>query len=315
VNLSLGTSTSAQTGNDTLSQVEGVIGSAAADTLTGDGNANYLDGGGANDTINGGGGADTLTGGAGADTIDGGDGDDTIIYTFGDGVDVLYNGGIGNDTLRINGTAGANTLTSTWDGARLTSFNGTALQNIEAVRADLLDGSDRLSYAGTLAAFGVTVNLATNTATGYASIANIENVTGGAGADSITGNDNANDLDGGNGADTLDGGAGDDNLGGGGANDVLIGGLGNDVMAGGGGLDTFVFSGAFGSDTISDFDENPTGGQDLLDISAFGVTAATFASLVNIAQVGANVVITINGQTITLLGETAANITSADFIL
>jgi actin-like ATPase involved in cell morphogenesis len=46
-----------------------------------------------------------------------------------------------------------------------------------------------------------------------------------------------------------------------------------------------------------------------------GVTAANFASLVTIAQQGTNVVVTIGGQTITLVGETTANITISDFLV
>ena len=43
-------------------------------------------------------------------------------------------------------------------------------------------------------------------------------------------------------------------------------------MNGGAGNDTFVFGPGFGADTINGFDANPTGGQDLLDISDLGVT-------------------------------------------
>jgi Ca2+-binding RTX toxin-like protein len=95
----------------------------------------------------------------------------------------------------------------------------------------------------------------------------------------------------------------------------MIGGLGNDTMNGNGGNDRFVFSGAFGNDVINGFDSNPTGGQDTLDVRDLGVTAANFASLVTIAQQGANVLVTINGQTITLAGETAANVTISDFLV
>ena len=52
-------------------------------------------------------------------------------------------------------------------------------------------------------------------------------------------------LNGGRGADTLDGGAGDDRL---------NGGAGNDVLTGGGGADVFQIRGAYGVETITDFD-------------------------------------------------------------
>nr|WP_135210601.1 peroxidase family protein [Vitreimonas flagellata] len=316
VNVSTGSATSAQTGTDSLSGIEGIIGSFGADNITGDTNANIIDGGDSADVINGGAGNDTLSGGAGnGDVVNGGAGNDLIIYNFGDGTDSSYDGGADVDTLRINGTTAANTLTAVWNGARLTNANGTTLINIEAVNADLLGGVDRLDYTGTGAGNGVTVDLGAGSASGFSAIAGIENVTGGAGNDSILGDGGANDLDGAGGSDTLNGGGGNDNLNGGGGSDTLIGGLGNDDLNGGAGNDTFVFSGAFGADRITGFDENPTGGQDLLDISALGVTAANFAASVTIVQQGADVLVTINGQTITLLGETVANITASDFLL
>ena len=155
------------------------------------------------------------------------------------------------------------------------------------------------------------------TASGFSSIANIENVTGGSGNDTLLGNDADNDLLGGanGGADTLNGRGGADNLAGGSGNDILIGGAGNDTMNGGNNLDTFAFAAGFGADTITGFDSNPVGGQDVLDISALGITAATFAANVSIAQQGASVVVTIGGDTITLLGQSLANVTIADFLL
>lgn len=317
VNLALGTATSAQTGTDTLSGVEGVVGSFGIDTLTGDGGANMLDGGNGGDTLNGGGGNDTLIGGAGGDTINGDAGDDLIVYTFGDGTDVIYDGGANTDTVRVNGTAATNNLTVIYNGSTITSFQGIALVNVEALSADLAGGNDRLSYAGTLAAFGVSVDLLAGTASGFSTLANIENVTGGSGNDTILGNDGDNDLNGGanGGADTLNGRGGVDNLVGGAGNDILIGGAGNDTMNGGANADTFAFSAGFGADTITGFDANPVGGQDLLDISALGITAATFAANVSIAQVGGTVVVTIGGDTITLLATTLANVTIADFLL
>ena len=51
------------------------------------------------------------------------------------------------------------------------------MTGVEAINADLLGGTDTLTYAGSTA--GVTVNLATGTASGFASITGIENVTGG----------------------------------------------------------------------------------------------------------------------------------------
>jgi len=66
---------------DTIRNIENVIGGAGADTLTGDDLPNALDGGAGNDTLAGGAGDDRLTGGVGADTfvIGASDGVETII--------------------------------------------------------------------------------------------------------------------------------------------------------------------------------------------------------------------------------------------
>ncbi|MEO6320741.1 MAG: cadherin-like domain-containing protein [Polaromonas sp.] len=70
-------------GTDTYSGIEGVIGTAFADTLTGSTSADTLRGGGGNDTISGLGGNDRISGGAGADTLTGGTGalsQDTFVF-------------------------------------------------------------------------------------------------------------------------------------------------------------------------------------------------------------------------------------------
>lgn len=81
---------------DVMSGVEGVIGSAFNDTLTGDGNANILTGGGGADSLTGNAGSDTISGDAGADLMFGGDGNDSL------------SGGAGNDTL--DGGSGGDTM-------------------------------------------------------------------------------------------------------------------------------------------------------------------------------------------------------------
>lgn len=117
-----------------------------------------------------------------------------------------------------------------------------------------------------------------------------------------TGNALANTLSGNAGANVLDGGAGDD---------ILIGGAGTDV---------FVFAPGGGADTVNDFDADATGGQDLIDLTAFGVTAADFATRVVITDLGASTSVSIDAGAgfITLLGVSGDGdnvITQADFIL
>ena len=138
--------------------------------------------------------------------------------------------------------------------------------------------------------------------------ANVENLTF-TGAGNFTGNGNAvnNIITGGAGSDTISGGGlddtlfgnlGADTLNGDGGIDTLIGGAGNDIMNGGAGNDFFVFAPGFGNDTISGFDANATGGQDLLDLTGFGITnaAADFAARVSIVDLGANTLVTIDGD-------------------
>jgi hypothetical protein len=76
-----------------------------------------------------------------------------------------------------------------------------------------------------------------------------------------------------------------------------------------------VFGPGFGKDRVEAFDADPSRGQDLLDISGLGVTAARFASAVSIAQAGADAVVTIGGDTITLVGANASSLGQSDFIL
>ena len=117
----------------------------------------------------------------------------------------------------------------------------------------------------------------------------------------------------------LDGAGGNDTINAGGGNDTVRGGSGNDVMDGGSGNDIFVFSGAFGNDRITGFDAAPAGGQDLLDVTAFGLTAADFGPghRVVISDVGSDTLITIDGTaTIRLVGiGNASTVTQTDFLL
>lgn len=72
VNLNITSAQNTGYGTDTLIGIENLIGSDAADKLTGNGLNNSLRGGAGNDTISGGAGADTITGGAGKDALYGG---------------------------------------------------------------------------------------------------------------------------------------------------------------------------------------------------------------------------------------------------
>ena len=69
VSLATGTGTGGEAQGDTLSGIEGLYGSAFADSFTGDALSNYLHGLGGSDVLNGGAGVDTLIGGTGIDVF------------------------------------------------------------------------------------------------------------------------------------------------------------------------------------------------------------------------------------------------------
>jgi Ca2+-binding RTX toxin-like protein len=87
--LTVGQYTNAGAGRDKLVAIEGLLGSAFADTLTGSerseilyglDNRDSLSGGGGSDTLNGGGKKDVIVGGEGADFLTGGGGKDWFVY-------------------------------------------------------------------------------------------------------------------------------------------------------------------------------------------------------------------------------------------
>ncbi|HVI87398.1 MAG TPA: calcium-binding protein, partial [Dongiaceae bacterium] len=96
VDLGLGTATGE--GNDTLANIENVLGSAFDDVITGSAAANVLTGNNGNDILHGGDSNDTLTGGAGTDQLFGDGGHDTLKWDSAD----KFDGGTGFDTVDAN---------------------------------------------------------------------------------------------------------------------------------------------------------------------------------------------------------------------
>jgi Ca2+-binding RTX toxin-like protein len=159
-------------------------------------------------------------------------------------------------------------------------------------------GGDWLRYN---TSFGVSVDLGAGTATGFASIAGVENLIGGTGGDTLVGDAGNNKINGNAGDDFITGGAGGDNL---------TGGLGSD---------TFVYAVGAGADTVVDFDAWDVGGQDFIDVTAFGIDAGNFASRVTVIDTGADTVVRIDSDVFITLKNVSGDgdnvITSADFIL
>ncbi|MGK4359594.1 peroxidase family protein [Ectopseudomonas chengduensis] len=240
--------------------------------FTGYGNtlANTITGGAGNDVLDGGTGIDRLVGGAGNDSYYVDNPGDVVVEAAGAGVDTVY-------STSASFTLGANVenYVHLGAGAANASGNGLANQMTGGAAADILrglGGDDVLSGLG-----------------------GNDTLYGGAGADSLLGGEGADTLFGEGGNDILDGGDGDDILDGGAGNDIVIGGAGNDTLYANQGNDIFMFGPNFGNDTIIGFDANPAGGQDLLNIAAFNLTAATFSSRVSIADAGNDVLVTVNG--------------------
>lgn len=234
----------------TMANVENLVYRGAdAGAFVGTGNAgnNDITSGDLNDTLSGLGGIDILRGGLGADTMIGGDGNDT--YFVDDAGDVVTET---NTDLVVGGTDLVES-----------SVDFTLGANVENL--DLNDTAVR-----------GTGNAANNVITG--NNANNE-LFGAGGTDTLNGSDGNDLLDGGDGNDTING--GDDN-------DTIIGGAGNDTIDVGGGFNTVVYNAAgFGGDIINSFDSvgGTAANQDLINISALGITAANFAQRVTIADI------------------------------
>lgn len=232
---------------DALAGVATILaGSTGNNTLNGSTNNDLLFGGAGADTLNGGDGNDLLVGGTGNDTINGGGGNDTILYRMGDGADTV-SGGTGTDTLAVmDPGTGNNTLDVVFNGTRITTLEGgTVNADVENVTADLGAGTDTLAYSATSSA--VTVNLATGTASGFASVTGIENVTGTNNADTFTGNAANNVFNGGAGTDTL----------------VLAGAAGTHLFGvNGGNVTVAAGDGSQGTDTLQSIELVRIGGVD-----------------------------------------------------
>jgi len=311
VDLRLAGGTATPDGSDRFVGFENLLGTIAADRLSGDNGANRIDGLGGDDLLEGQDGNDTLRGGDGGDTLRGGRGDDTLQGEAGSdlasyfditaavkvdlavagpqdtraaGFDTLsgierLSGGAGGDTLL--GDAGANTLSGN-DGADLLEgragddrlLGGAGADTLRGgPGADLLDGGTEVDLASYFDVAGaVRVDLA---------LAGPQDTVG-AGVDTLGA---VESLSGGGSGDTLSGDAAANRLWGNGGDDRLTGRGGLDVMTGGAGNDRFEYlatsdaaTGGASQDTIADF----TLGQDKIVLTAIdaNITAAAVGNQV-----------------------------------
>ena len=253
---------------------------------------------------------DTFISGPGGDNIEGDGGSDTVSYEASEmGV-----------TVNLSEATQHRTVTAVRDGTTdVVTFGPDA---DPAAVARPTDGVPRLNAMGV--AFNTTDNIEnedTNPNVNGAAgdrLGSIENLTGSAMKDSLTGDANPNVLkgmggndtlsggaeedtlyggmgddilNGGDGDDKLNGGAGDDTLNGDAGADTLTGGSGNDDLSGGTDADTFVFSTADAgdSDAILDYAAG-----DMIDLSAFELTAEQVIAATTLRGEGADAYVVIN---------------------
>jgi Ca2+-binding RTX toxin-like protein len=241
-------------GIDTITNIQGIWGSAFNDTLSGNAQNNNILGNGGDDNISGRAGDDGLYGGAGDDTLDGGAGNDSL------------DGGAGVDAANYADAASGVVVDLTHVGSQNTVGAGVdTLASIESVLgsnfADTLTGSAAPGYTVVYGAAGNDLLKAAPSAAGFTFLA------GGAGDDTMDANGNpaqnvmasyATDAagvtvnlgmsgvaqnTGGSGFDTL---IGIHAVAGSAFNDSLIGSSGNDTFA----ADVSAVVGFSGDDTI-----------------------------------------------------------------
>jgi Ca2+-binding RTX toxin-like protein len=145
----------------------------------------------------------------------------------------------------------------------------------------------------------------------------IENISGSQWEDVLRGDAGNNVLYGGTLNDILDGRDGNDRLDGGSSLTSILYGPqpnmitdGNDALTGGTGSDTFVFHAGFNHDTVSDFES----GVDVIEFDGMFADYAAFQAGSLMMDSGADVVITIGANTLTLKDIHAANLQQSDFL-
>jgi Ca2+-binding RTX toxin-like protein len=257
---------------DSLVNVEGVIGTNVDDTLIGDGNAN---------TFVGGGGSDLISGFAGADSLDGGAGNDTIDYSYlttGQNVTVRLNGATASTTTGGTETDTIRNFERVIGGAGDDSILGDSTNNTLTGNAgnDTIDGGtgndsmvggvgDDLYFVNTSTDVIVEnanegVDSVISTSTTYRLAANIENLTySGASNTNLIGNNLDNSITGSTG------------------NDSITGLTGNDTMAGDGGDDIYVID-----SVLDQVIENANSGSDTIRTSLNNVSLTSYVNVENL---------------------------------
>lgn len=313
---------------------ENLVGTAFADTLTGDLGANRIEGGTGADTIDGDSGDDTLIGGIGADSLTGGNGVDWVDYTDSTAavtVD-LDTGGLGGtaqgdsyatvenirgsdygDTLR--GSSVANVIDPHISG-RIVAEVVDGRQGVDTLRVDYstfdadigggVTGGLGSSSAGVFThadGIGGTIDTVTFTSIerfDFVGTSHDDQVISGTGDDRLIGGDGDDTLISGTGVDTVAGGDGDDN--------VFYGIAFTNDFAKAGATPNFYLSGGRDIDTLSIVLDQVTedidirgGNEDGSAFKFFNLRLSTGAAAVNFEKL-ASVTTGFGDDTITQLG-------------
>ncbi|WP_417606260.1 choice-of-anchor D domain-containing protein [Primorskyibacter flagellatus] len=223
---------------DTVSGLPNLLGTAEADSLTGDANDNI---------IRGGGGHDTMDGGAGFDWLDYRDASAAVMIDT--GTSVAAGWATGDSFTGFEGVIGSDFADN------LTGSNSAAVDEVfrGGLGADTLDGGlgiDWLDYRGGAGPVSVSLDAGVGTDGDAAGdvVSGFENLIGTGFGDTLEGDGNANLIRGGDGADEINGLGGDDTLMGQDGDDTFIFGAGSDDIYGGAGTDTLNVSGRNSAD-------------------------------------------------------------------
>ncbi|MEK7264779.1 MAG: hypothetical protein AAB227_01650 [Pseudomonadota bacterium] len=201
---------------DILLNVEHIIGSAFADTITGDNNANRIEGFHGADLLDGGGGNDTLIGGS----------------------------PLGLEHSTLIGGAGADLLQDATLISYISSSSGVSID----VQFGQYHGGDaegdQVQFQSAETRFGIVGSGFSDTLAGFDTYTDEidgldgdDRISGRSGDDILTGDAGNDTVDGGGSNDQISGGAGFDLLTGGNGNDTVLGGTENDTLSGGKGFD------------------------------------------------------------------------------
>ena len=263
-------------GVDTLTEIEGLQGSAHADALTGDDASNTITGGAGDDVIRGGRGADFLDGEAGADTyiVDRYDlygATKTIALDMADQIKLTGFGTLTWTERGFTGVAGQARSIAREDGRTLVQIdtNGDGKSDAQF----FISTMTKLTFADNVIRKSddfVWIERLDPTDDSWTAGNGNDKVYGLDGNDMINGMQGNDLLYGDNGDDRLNGGDDADTLMGGNGADRLDGGAGVDLMIGGAGADSYVVDTS--SDMVRESKENGVPAEQQIDTVLSSVT-------------------------------------------